>query len=262
MKVLRWIAAAFLMYTRIPVPGFKMKDEDMKNCIMFLPLAGVIIAGIMFALAKVMSTIGIPLTAKAVIAMLVPLIITGGFHVDGFMDTVDALRSYRDKDKKLEILADPHIGAFSVTGAATAGLLMFASIVVILSIETTKSVPVFIFTCSVFVISRALAALTSLLMKKAKDDGMLVTEVSGSESAAVVVSAVFLIATLCLIAYLDIKCTAVIICSFIAFTVYYCYMTKKNFGGVTGDTAGWYVTAGEVFVVFVLAASEVISFAG
>ena len=32
--------------------------------------------------------------------------------MDGFMDTMDAVHSYGDRTKKLEILKDPHLGAF------------------------------------------------------------------------------------------------------------------------------------------------------
>ena len=262
MKIFRWLAAAVVMYTRIPVPRFKMEEDDMKHCIMFLPLVGALIAAMMFYCVRFMSTVGVPLTARALLAVIIPLLITGGFHVDGFMDTVDALRSYRDKEKKLEILSDPHIGAFSVVGAGTAGLLMIASFVVILSLETTKSVPVFIFACLIFVVSRALAALTSVVMKKAKDDGMLAYETSGSETAIIAVTGMQLIAALSFAAYLDIKAAAVIVAAFVVFTVYYGLMTKKDFGGVTGDTAGYYVTAGEVFAVLALAVSEVILLAG
>ena len=45
---------------------------------------------------------------------IIPILITGGFHIDGFMDTQDAINSYKPREKKLEILKDPHIGAFAV----------------------------------------------------------------------------------------------------------------------------------------------------
>lgn len=32
----------------------------------------------------------------------------------GFADTIDAVSSYKDREKKLEILKDPHTGAFAV----------------------------------------------------------------------------------------------------------------------------------------------------
>ena len=53
----------------------------------------------------------------------IPLLVTGGFHLDGYMDTMDALHSYQKKEKKLEILKDPHIGAFSVIMARVYGLM-------------------------------------------------------------------------------------------------------------------------------------------
>ncbi len=52
-----------------------------------------------------------------------PLLLTGGFHVDGFMDTMDAFHSYQPKERKLEILKDSHIGAFAVIMLAVYGLI-------------------------------------------------------------------------------------------------------------------------------------------
>lgn len=43
-----------------------------------------------------------------------PVWVTGGIHLDGYADTCDALASYGDREKKLEILKDPHCGAFAV----------------------------------------------------------------------------------------------------------------------------------------------------
>lgn len=43
-----------------------------------------------------------------------PLLVTGGIHIDGFSDTMDALSSHAERQKKLEIMDDPHIGAFGV----------------------------------------------------------------------------------------------------------------------------------------------------
>ena len=43
-----------------------------------------------------------------------PVAVTGGIHLDGYADTSDALSSYGDREKKLEILKDSHCGAFAV----------------------------------------------------------------------------------------------------------------------------------------------------
>ena len=53
----------------------------------------------------------------AVALVLVPVIVTGGIHVDGLLDTSDALSSWRDREKRLEILKDSHAGAFAVITA-------------------------------------------------------------------------------------------------------------------------------------------------
>lgn len=261
MKVFRWLRAALSTYSKIPVPSYEMKDDDMNHCIMFLPILGVIIGAVMFGAIRLFTILRVPISAKALIATVVPLLITGGFHVDGFMDTVDALSSYGSKDKKLEIMKDPHTGAFAVTRFAAAGLIMLAALTILISIETTKDTPVFIFACFVFVISRALSAVTSVAFKKAKQDGMLVDETGKDDTAVIAVVLVQLFAALSFMAYLDLRNTLIISGAFLLFVLYYRHMTYKNFEGVTGDTAGYFVTAGEVFVLTVLAVAQLIIFA-
>ena len=50
--------------------------------------------------------------------MLVVLLValTRALHLDGFMDTCDALFGGFDRERRLEILRDPHVGAFAVIG--------------------------------------------------------------------------------------------------------------------------------------------------
>ncbi len=254
IRILRCIPAAFSMYSRIPMPGFKAKDED-TQCIMFLPLIGALIGAIMFALVRILTILPAPVSVRAMIIMIVPLIVTGGFHVDGFMDTVDAKSSHRSMDEKLAILKDPHIGAFSVIRLVTAGIIALCSLVVIINLDSRASRPVYVLACGIFVIARALAALTSIYMKKAKGDGMLVTETMNIRNADIVVLMIQLIAVTALMAYLNPVHTGMIVLAFTVFTLFYRHMTAKEFGGITGDTAGYYVTAGEIFALAVLAVS-------
>ena len=48
----------------------------------------------------------------AVFIVLTGIVLTGGLHLDGWADTGDAFFSYRDREKRLEILEDPRLGAF------------------------------------------------------------------------------------------------------------------------------------------------------
>ena len=43
MKILKRIAIAFSMYSRIPMPIFEWEDDDYKKAIAFLPLVGLVI---------------------------------------------------------------------------------------------------------------------------------------------------------------------------------------------------------------------------
>ena len=114
MKILRSIAVAFSLYSRVPMPMFEWKDEDLKYNLIFLPWIGILIGAMEYGLLKLIMYMRLPLLAMVALVSAVPIIITGGFHIDGFMDVMDALKSYKSKDEKLAILKDPHIGAFSV----------------------------------------------------------------------------------------------------------------------------------------------------
>ena len=258
MKIVKQFLAAISMYTRIPVPHFEPNEEDRSGAIMFLPIIGAVVGLADFYVIRILSKLPVNVSFKSLIAIAVPLIVTGGFHVDGFMDTVDALRSYRSKEEKLEILKDPHVGAFAITGLATAGLFASSAFGTVIHLEMTKEIPLFIIASGIFVISRALAALTSLLAKKAKEDGMLAMETKEAGTGCAVFLLIQLIAVCTFMAFLSPIYTGVILAVFALFTVYYLLMTKKNFGGVTGDTAGYYVTMGEVLAVCAMAIAALI----
>ena len=248
MKIIRYIAAAFSMYTKIPMPHFELDGKDCSRAILFLPLPGILIATCVYIADHFMYDHGIPLLVRVCAAVLIPTVITGGFHVDGFCDTVDVLSSYKSRDEKLRIMKDPHIGSFAVTGLGVAALLLMCAFGIILGKASGSVYPANTVAAlsSVFVISRALAALTSLYMKKAKDDGMLVSETKIRDSAGFTVISVWLLACAVFTLYTGLKYFFAVWIAFLVFTAYYAYITRKEFGGVTGDTAGYYVTAGEI----------------
>lgn len=115
---------AISMYSRLPVPQVEWTDERMRHVMCFFPVVGVIeglCLGGWFLLADRIWKLS--LTATVLWGAAIPLLVTGGIHMDGFMDTMDALCSYGDREKKLQILKDPHLGAFAVISAITYMLL-------------------------------------------------------------------------------------------------------------------------------------------
>jgi adenosylcobinamide-GDP ribazoletransferase len=175
MHVLKSLVIAFSIYSKIPVPQFEWKDEDMKYMLCFFPWIGAVIGVCVYLWYYVSKMCNIGQICYTLIGVAIPLIITGGFHVDGFMDTMDAFHSYQSKEKKLEILKDSHIGAFSVIMLALYGLIYigaFSEINVAVSLKVV---------CAGFVLSRCLSGLAIVYFPLAKKDGMLYTFANGSQ---------------------------------------------------------------------------------
>ena len=117
MRLLNSLAIAISMYSKIPVPTVDWNEKNMKYAMCFFPVVGVITGilqfGIGYALLEYTSC------GKfffAAVMSLIPVLVTGGIHLDGYADTIDAISSYGDREKKLQILKDPHTGAFAVIG--------------------------------------------------------------------------------------------------------------------------------------------------
>lgn len=240
MKIIKSIIVAFSMYSKIPMPRFEWDSEDMKYHLIFFPWVGAVIGCLEYLLLLVFEKYHIPQYAFGALAMVIPLVITGGFHVDGFMDTEDALSSWKTKEERLEILKDPHIGAFSVIHLAMIGLVLFAS----LCVMDEKG---FAGWCFSFFIARALSGICVVKAKKAKADGLLHTE---AKTAGENVVCFFLVVELlgCMAFEIIINPLCALLQGIVALVMTFVYLwgANKNFGGVTGDLAGWFVVVTEV----------------
>ena len=105
-NILESMIITFSMYSKIPMPNIDWKKENMKYAMCFFPLVGLVIGIIMAAWMYLAKFLAIGSILFAGIATIIPVIITGGIHIDGFCDTVDARSSHQSREKKLEILKD------------------------------------------------------------------------------------------------------------------------------------------------------------
>ncbi|MCR5251599.1 MAG: adenosylcobinamide-GDP ribazoletransferase [Lachnospiraceae bacterium] len=264
MRIFRWLGAAFSMYSRIPMPRFTWRDGDAEHALAFLPIVGAVIGGLAFWLnspADAPAGLGmLPAMVRVPLTMLIPFAVTGGFHVDGFMDTEDALRSYGSAEKRLEILKDPHIGAFAVIGLVRILLLLAASLSLLFWQDGTDiRIPAMLGT--VFVTARCLSGLTSLLMKKARKNGMLHEETKSRKTGVLIFLIIELAASAGFMLFLNPFRGGCVCLAFALYTFFYCRRAEKVFGGVTGDTAGHFLTEAETAAIAVLALSSLLPFA-
>jgi adenosylcobinamide-GDP ribazoletransferase len=98
-------------FTRIPVRAADSIDESAyRKGIKYLPAIGLIL-GAATGAASLLRAWTDPYLA-AFLTLLVYLLLTGGLHVDGLADTMDAFGARRDRERTLAILKDSHIGTF------------------------------------------------------------------------------------------------------------------------------------------------------
>ncbi len=250
LKLLRRMAVSFSLYSRIPMPRFAWDEEDMKYSMLFFPLVGFVIGGAILGINCIPGVPELPLSVRSAVTVLIPILITGGFHLDGFMDTEDALRSYQSKEKKLEIMKDPHTGAFAVIGLAACLLAMSAATGTILTYGSRWTWGVL---GLIYAAGRAYGGISALLLPGAKKDGMLAEETRGEKRNLLTVLLLWLaLATVMMIAADTWAGIAVTVC-FLLCMVRYGRMTKREFGGVTGDTTGYFITCSETAACIVLA---------
>lgn len=181
-----------------------------------------------------------------------PIFVTGGIHLDGFMDTCDALGSHASVEKKLEILKDSHVGAFAVLGISVY-LLSYFVFSFCLAFEFFESHKFFLPYCSIFFISRLLSAIAVCKFPLAKNSGLVHTFSDNSAKKFTFVWCVIflLLSFFALIFFFGLRGILVPLVSVLVF-VFYFLMSKKNFGGITGDLAGWFVQVCELFCLMSL----------
>ena len=247
MPVIRSFLIAFSTYSRIPVPQAEWTEENRRYSMCFFPLVGLVIGLIMRGWFALCGRLGINPFLRGATAALLPLLISGGIHMDGFMDTLDALASWQSQEKRLEILKDSHTGAFAVMGCA--GYLLLSA--ALYSEADPEKAPLLI---CVFVLSRALSAWALVTLKNARPQGMLDDFSRAARKRLITISGC-IYALLCFVFWAITGGWTALPGAFAAALCVLAYrrMAYRQFGGVTGDLAGWFLQVTELVLTAVIA---------
>ena len=245
MIVLQTIAVAFAMFSAIPVPQFDWNEKNMRYAMCAFPLIGVVIG----AAWCVCGALPLPGLAKAAGFALVPVWVTGGIHLDGYADTCDALSSYGDRTKKLEILKDPHCGAFAVIRLCSYFLATFALCTCVRF--TPRAGVLWVLA---LVLERALSGYAVASFPMAKNTGLAHTFACAADRTAVRNVLTVLAVLLCgaLLALGGGALAAVAIFLFL----WYHHVAVQQLGGITGDLAGWFLQKTELWMLAALCACQ------
>ena len=255
MRIFRNLIFALSLYTRIPLRLKNADERDTAHSLVFLPFAGAIVGGILYGCFVIMNRTALPVGTRVAVFALIPLLMTGGFHVDGFADCQDAFHSYKSREEKLAILKDPHIGAFAVIRMLMLAAVWTGSLFVLFAAE--KPDYLYLHICSLFTV-RAGCGVLATLLKKAKREGLLHMEVERINRADIALLILQLAAGCAGMIMICPLAGAVSVLALAAFSVYYGVRCYRAFGGVTGDTSGYYITAGEMTVLLAIAVTATV----
>ncbi len=106
---------ALALLTRLPLP--RLPDHAFARqarAAWAWPLAGLAVALIAAAAGALALAFGLAPAAAAGLVLAVQIAATGAMHEDGLADTVDGLWGGQDRDRRLAIMKDSHIGSYGV----------------------------------------------------------------------------------------------------------------------------------------------------
>ena len=233
MTLLRSIAMAFACFSAIPMPRVEWGGRNMRYMIAALPVVGAVVGGLYLLWWQLCDIAGFGQIMRGAGLALLPLVVTGGIHLDGFADVVDAQSSHAEPARKREILKDPHVGAFAVMGIVCYLLATFAC-----ACELDARM-VWLLAC-VPVASRCLCGLATMTWRASNTSGML-DAVRSSASVGVVcaVLGTVLAATSTAMLVLDVRVGALALAAGGLCYVWTWRLSSKQFGGMSGDLAGF-----------------------
>src|SRR5215216_473456 len=119
---MRSLRVAFGLMTTlpfIPSPQGKLPDDwsagDSGRASIWYPFVGLVIGALTW-LAWKGTIFAFPPLIGGVLTLMVWAALTGGLHLDGLADCCDGLLASTTVERRLEIMKDPHVGAFGVIG--------------------------------------------------------------------------------------------------------------------------------------------------
>lgn len=243
MIVLETVAVAFSLFSALPVPQFAWNARNMRYSLCAFPLVGAVIGLCVWSWGQLCQWLALPELLRGAGLCLLPVLITGGIHLDGYCDTCDALASHSDIETRQKILKDPHLGAF----AAIRLCVYFVADFALWTALPALRLPVLL---GLFCLSRALSGLALTVFPVREGGGLARSFAEAADRRRVRAALLALSAALSLMLVLLNAWEAVLA----AGLVFCCYrrLCVRDFGGLSGDLAGWFLQTAELWMTAAL----------
>lgn len=161
------LGLAFL--TRLPGPDGIAADRTFGASVLGWPLAGPLVGAAAVG-GLTLGAWGVSPAFGAVLAVVGPLWLTRGFHLDGLSDCLDGLLCNGDRARTLAVMHDPHVGALASAGMTLA--LVSRVVLVLACVDHGTALGALLFAPT---LARLPLALEVLLARPASDTGLLAT---------------------------------------------------------------------------------------
>jgi adenosylcobinamide-GDP ribazoletransferase len=251
MNFIYSIFAAFSMFSALPAPQVPWEREKIRYMLVALPLVGLVIGGAEWLWLLFRSWLSFGPVLHGVGMTLIPLLLTGGIHLDGFMDTVDALKSHAAPEKKRAILKDPHAGAFAVIGLGAYLLAYFG-----LCAELPLFRKTVLLLGLIHVMSRSLSALSGTVHPVGPGKGTLNLFHQAADKKVAVMAVCWVVLSAAAMVAVWPLVGLVMVLGAAATWLLVRRMAMKQFGGMSGDIAGFQLQVSELVMLILLVVTE------
>ena len=236
--------------TRIPINIDTGFDEEFHKTITYFPLVGLVL-GVLIYIIGLVSGIFFDSFITSIIVTLALVILTGGLHIDGLGDTFDAIYSYRDKERMLEIMKDSRLGTNSLLAIM---FLILLKIGFIYSIINNSLLWTVIF---MPVVARLGVIVMMYKTVTPRENGMgnlFIGKASTSMFTIAILYTIILIIGISKLIFLASTFEAMMLISTIIILFVFNNLFKKHIyqkiDGVTGDILGCTIELGELIYLF------------
>ena len=242
MKIFQTVVVSFSMFSALPMPRVEWNEDNMRYSLCAFPLVGAVIGLFCWLWVWVCQAGELPGILRGAGLCLIPVLVTGGIHLDGYADTWDALGSHAGPEEKQRILKDPRMGAF---GGIRLCVYFVACFALYCGLGEYEAGAVMILFC----LSRSLSGLAVASFPLAKNTGLAHTFAAAADKRRVktVLGALslMLMALLCLgWGLMGAGMSLAALGTFFR----YRRMAIGEFGGLSGDLAGWFLQTAELWM--------------
>lgn len=248
MIVLETVAVALAMYSALPVPQPEWNERNMRYALCAFPLAGAAVGLGWWGWSWLCGALTLPDLLRAAGLCALPVVITGGIHLDGFADTSDALAGGTTPERRQEILKDSHCGAFAIIRLCTYFALYLG---VCGALKPDQRALLCMGAGSVLI--RCLSGLSVASFPLAKNTGLAHAFASAADKGRVrvilLLEAVLACAVMCAAELF--RGLAMTLAVLVVFR-HYARTARQKFGGLSGDLAGWFLQRAEWWMLAAL----------